>query len=144
MDSKNKLYIPPSGPPQGIKIDPQVYVLMGQENIFKMLEDFYLEVGKSSIAKMFPSDLSVASKKSAEFFVHILGGPPIYQERHGPPMMRKRHMAFTITESDRQVWLSCFRKILVGAGEKYRFPMEHMPSFLGFLDQFSGWMVNSE
>ena len=35
----------------------------------------------------------------------FLGGPNIYTEEHGHPMLRKRHMAFTITEFERDAWL---------------------------------------
>ena len=61
---------------------------MGQENIFKMLEDFYLELEQSSIRHLFPDDVVAASRKSAAFFVGLLGGPPLYQQLYGPPMMR--------------------------------------------------------
>lgn len=38
-------------------------------------------------------------------FNTVLGGPNIYTEEHGHPMLRKRHMAFTITEFERDAWL---------------------------------------
>lgn len=136
-----QFYVPPEGPPS-VKPSQEIYSLMGEDNIFKMLEDFYLELEKSPIRKMFPEDMREASKKSGAFFVFLCGGPPLYQERIGPPMMRKRHMAFQIDEEARQVWLNCFKEILLDAGRKYQFPMQHMPGFLNFLDKFSAWMVN--
>lgn len=136
-----QFYVPPEGPPS-IKPSQEIYGLMGEENIFKMLEDFYLELEKSPIRKMFPEDMREASKKSGAFFVFLCGGPPLYQERIGPPMMRKRHMAFQIDEEARQIWLNCFKETLLDAGRKYQFPMQHMPGFLNFLDKFSAWMVN--
>lgn len=143
MTERQHFYVPPGGPPQGINPDPEIYAKMGEENIFRMLEDFYGELELSSIRPMFPEDMKEASKKSAAFFVFILGGPPLYQQRHGAPMMRKRHMPFVIDEAARQVWLGSFKKILSEAESKYQFPIEHMPSFLHFLDKFSAWMVNS-
>jgi hemoglobin len=98
MDSKRQFYIPPEGPPQDIRLDPEIYRLMGEENIFKMLKDFYHALESTPIRHLFPENMEEASKKSAAFFVFILGGPPLYHQRHGPPMMRKRHMAFTIDE----------------------------------------------
>lgn len=138
-----RFYIPPEGPPQGIQPNPEIYAAMGEASIYKMLEDFYLELEKSSIRSLFPEDMRQASKRSAAFFVYILGGPPLYQQQYGPPMMRKRHMPFTIDESTRQVWLNCFKLILREADKKYQFPMEHMESFWHFLDRFSLWMVNT-
>lgn len=144
MTKLNKFYVPPEGPPQGISPNPLIYQAMGEAAIFKMLEDFYIELGQSSIKHLFPDDVVEASKKSGAFFVFILGGPPLYQERYGPPMMRKRHMAFAIDEQARQVWLECFKKTLVDADKKYQFPMEHFDSFWNFLDRFSLWMVNTK
>jgi hemoglobin len=135
------IYVPPSGPPQsGPSRD--IYALMGEENIFKMLADFYQELGKSSIASMFPADLTEASQKSAKFFVQVLGGPPLYVIDHGPPRMRARHIPFEIDEAARQVWLSCFMKVLENADKNYNFPMQHMVGFKDFLEGFSAWMVN--
>lgn len=143
MQPERNFYIPPGGPPQGIQPDPEIFLIMGQANIFKMLEDFYNELEKSSIRNLFPEDMRKASQKSAAFFVFILGGPPLYQQLHGSPMMRKRHMPFIIDENARQVWLACFRTTLRDADKKYSFPMKHFDSFWNFLDKFSGWMVNS-
>lgn len=144
MLPERQFYTPPEGPPQGITPDPQIYEKMGEDAIFQMLEDFYLELEQSSIRHLFPEDMKEASKKSAAFFVFIMGGPPLYQQQFGPPRMRQRHLPFAIDENARQVWLQCFKKILQQAEEKYHFPMEHMDGFWRFLDQFSAWMVNKK
>jgi hemoglobin len=144
MSKLKQVYVPPGGPPQGITPNPEIFARMGQDNIYKMLEDFYLELEKSSIRHLFDADMVQASKRSAAFFVHVLGGPPLYHQQFGPPMMRARHLPFAIDEQARQVWLNCFKAILVQADQKYGFPMEHMESFWRFLDQFSGWMVNKK
>ncbi len=136
-----EIYVPPQGPPQeGPSRD--IYPLMGEENIFKMLSDFYKELEKSSIRTMFPSNMEEASKKSAKFFVQVLGGPPLYVIDHGPPRMRARHIPFEIDEKARQVWLACFIKTLENADKKYNFPVQHMAGFKKFLDHFSTWMIN--
>jgi hemoglobin len=137
-----EIYVPPAGPPQGPGPNPEIYPLMGEENIYKMISDFYKELGTSSIRNLFPSDLEEASKKSAKFFIQVLGGPPLYVIDYGPPRMRARHLAFEIDEKARQVWLSCFDKILERAKEEYNFPSQHLESFKTFLKDFSAWMVN--
>ncbi len=136
--------MPPEGPPQGITTSPQIYAKMGEDSIYQMLEDFYAELEKSSIRHLFPQDMKEASKRSAAFFVFIMGGPPLYQQQFGAPRMRQRHLPFAIDEAARQVWLNSFKKILQNADQKYQFPMEHMEGFLRFLDQFSAWMVNTK
>jgi hemoglobin len=116
---------------------------MGEENIFKMMEDFYGELEQSSLRGLFPADMVAASQKSAAFFVGLLGGPPLYQQRYGSPMMRARHLPFAIDEAARQEWLACFERVLDQASQKYNFPAEHLPGFRAFLHGFSSWMVNT-
>jgi hemoglobin len=59
-------------------------------------------------------------------------------------MMRQRHLAFSIDENARQIWLNCFRKILIQSDVKYGFPLEHVEDFWQFLEEFSAWMVNTQ
>ena len=135
------IFTPAGGPPQSGP-SREIYALMGEENIFKMLSDFYKELEKSPIRKLFPPDLEEASKKSAKFFVQVLGGPPLYVIDHGPPRMRQRHLPFEIDDAARQVWLGCFERVLEGADKKYDFPAQHLQGFKDFLRDFSAWMVN--
>lgn len=123
--------------------DPEIYAVMGEANIFAMLEDFYQELDQSAIRTMFPRNLQKAAHKSAAFFVGLLGGPPLYHQRYGNPMMRARHMPFLIDEAARQEWLACFDRVLARAPEKYHFPAQHLPGFRAFLEGFSSWMVNT-
>ena len=136
------MYVPPGGPPRIPPPSREIYGVMGEDNIFQMLEDFYRELETSTVRHMFPQDMVEASKKSAAFFVGLLGGPPLYHERYGSPMMRARHLPFPIDEAARQEWLACFERVLDQAVEKYSFPEEHLPGFRDFLHGFSTWMVN--
>ena len=136
------IYTPPGGPPQGPGPNSAIYRSMGEANIFKMMSDFYRELEKSEVRPLFPADMEEASKKSAAFFVTLLGGPPLYMQKYGPPRMRARHIPFEIDDRARRIWLECFDKVLEGADSKYQFPMEHMQSFKDFLKSFSAWMVN--
>lgn len=116
---------------------------MGQDNIFAMLRDFYLELERSPIRRLFGPDMVAASERSAAFFVGLLGGPPLYHERYGNPMLRARHLPFRIDRAARDVWVSCFEKVLEEAPARYRFPPEHLPGFVQFLRDFSLWMINT-
>ena len=136
------IYTPPGGPPQGPGPNSEIYGVMGEGNIFRMMSDFYKELEKSEVRHFFPANMEEASKKSAAFFVTILGGPPLYFEKYGPPRMRARHLSFEIDERARQVWLACFEKTLEGADMKYQFPQQNLEGFKDFLKSFSAWMVN--
>ncbi len=143
MSEERQFYVPPGGPPRVDAPSPEIYAAMGQENIFAMMADFYQALEASEIREMFPRDMIRASRKSAAFFVGLLGGPPLYHQQYGNPMMRARHMPFAIDEAARQVWLACFDDVLAEASEKYNFPAEHLPQFRDFLAGFSSWMVNT-
>ncbi|MBK7896200.1 MAG: hypothetical protein IPJ90_15240 [Anaerolineaceae bacterium] len=143
MSEERQFYVPPGGPPRVSAPSPEIYTAMGEANIFAMLADFYQQLAESEIRGMFPRDMERASRKSAAFFVGLLGGPPLYQQKYGSPMMRARHTPFPIDEAARQVWLACFDAVLADAPQKYNFPAEHLPTFRDFLVGFSGWMVNT-
>jgi hemoglobin len=143
MDQMERtIYTPPGGPPQGPGPNSEIYRIMGEANIFKMMSDFYKELEKSEIRRLFPPDMEEASQKSAAFFVTLLGGPPLYIQKYGSPRMRARHLPFEIDEQARQIWLACFERTLEGADVKYQFPLQHLEGFKEFLKSFSSWMVN--
>ena len=142
-DGEKEIYVPPIDPSQIPAPSREIYSRMGDENIVRMMEDFYGALERSSLRPLFPADMVGASRKSAAFFIGLLGGPPLYHQRYGNPMMRARHMAFTITPSAREEWLACFERVLARATERYGFPAEHLAGFRAFLQGFSLWMVNT-
>jgi hemoglobin len=107
-----------------------------------MLSDFYQKLEKSPIRNLFPEDMELASRKSAAFFVQILGGPPLFSQNYGPPRMRQRHFPFEIDEEARKVWVELFLETLEKAEADFGFPKEHLEGFKTFLREFSRWMVN--
>ena len=141
--SERAIYVPPGGPPRVAAPDPAIYEQMGLDAIVQMIEDFYAELAQSAIREMFPVDMVAASRKSAAFFVGLLGGPPLYHQLYGNPAMRARHMPFPIDEAARQEWLRCFDAVLADAPARYNFPAEHLAGFRTFLHGFSAWMVNT-
>lgn len=137
-----EIYVPDMRPGEVQSPSREIYASMGEANILRMMEDFYRELEQSPIREMFPPDMLAAARKNATFFVQVMGGPPLYNQRFGNPMMRARHMPFYITPQARNVWLTCFLRVLQ-TPEKYNFPMEHLEGFKSFLRGFSMWMVNT-
>ena len=138
------MYVPPIDPARIAPPSREIYRLMGEANIERMIEELYRELERSPVRGLFPADMTASSRRSAAFFVGLLGGPPRYHERYGNPMMRARHLAFAITPEARAEWLACFERVLDRATERYDFPGEHLPGFRRFLREFSLWMVNTE
>jgi len=136
------MFIPPVIPQRIVPPSREIYAAMGQENITRMFEDFYVELEKSAIRAMFPADMRAAARKSAAFYIGLFGGPPLYQQRYGNPMMRARHLPFPINQAARDEWLACFERVLRDAPAQYNFPPESLGGFREFLRDFSLWMMN--
>ena len=56
-----------------------------------------------------PPDLTSARQKFYDYLTGYLGGPPVYVEKHGHPMLRRRHFIASIGPEERDEWLLCFR-----------------------------------
>ncbi|MCA1443878.1 globin [Ensifer sp. IC4062] len=59
-----------------------------------------------------PPDLSSSEQKLYEYLTGWLGGPPIYVEKRGHPMLRRRHFIAEIGPAERDEWLLCFTRAL--------------------------------
>ncbi len=59
-----------------------------------------------------PPDLSGSEEKFYEYLTGWLGGPPVYVEKRGHPMLRRRHFVAEIGPEERDEWLLCFTRAL--------------------------------
>lgn len=59
-----------------------------------------------------PKDLSGSEEKLYDYLTGWLGGPPVYVEKHGHPMLRRRHFMASIGPAERDEWLLCFVQAL--------------------------------
>ena len=138
------VYVPAGGPPMGERPSPAILEALGEEGVFQLLEDFYLELERSDVRDLFPADMVAASRKSGAFFVQLLGGPPLFSQQYGPPRLRQRHLPFEIDQAARDEWIACFERTLENAEERYGFPADCLDDFRTFLATFANWMVNAE
>ncbi|WLR51597.1 globin [Bacillus tianshenii] len=89
----------------------------GDEAISKLVNIFYDKVGKHpELSPIFPDDLTETARKQRQFLTQYLGGPPLYTEEHGHPMMRARHLPFPITPKRAKAWLACMSEAMDEAG----------------------------
>jgi hemoglobin len=64
------------------------------------------------IRKLHAADLSGSEQKLFEFLVGWMGGPQLYVQKHGHPMLRRRHLHFPIGDAERDQWMLCMQQAL--------------------------------
>ena len=68
----------------------------------------------AGIRAMHPADLTPPREKLFLFLVGWTGGPPLYVERYGHPMLRARHLPFPIGDAEAEAWTWCMEQALDG------------------------------
>jgi hemoglobin len=56
-----------------------------------------------------PPSLDGSAEKLFEYLSFFFGGPPLYIERRGHPMLRARHLHAVIGTAEIAGWMACFR-----------------------------------
>jgi hemoglobin len=97
------------------------YALLGGEAAVRSLVDrFYdlmeLEPGYAAIRRLHAADLAHAREKLFLFLSGWLGGPSLYIERYGHPMLRARHLPFAIGVAERDQWMACMEQAMADLG----------------------------
>ncbi|MFC4776785.1 globin [Paenibacillus sp. GCM10023252] len=89
----------------------------GAETVRRMVEAFYPKVQQNELlGPLFPQDIDPVMDKQYQFLTQFLGGPSLYSDAYGHPMMRARHLPFPITPERAEAWLGCMRSALVEIG----------------------------
>ena len=107
----------PAEPQQAPTPEKTPYQMMGGEQGARALSDrFYDIMASDEYAKplydMHPQPLDRIRQVFFEFLSGWLGGPDLFVEKHGHPMLRKRHMPFPIDQGLRDQWMHCMNKAL--------------------------------
>ena len=88
----------------------------GEEKIRSLVNRFYQLMDALpetyGIRKMHAADLRSANDKLFKFLSGWMGGPQLYTEQYGHPMLRRRHFPFAIGEAERDQWLLCMNQAL--------------------------------
>ncbi|MBK8813996.1 MAG: group II truncated hemoglobin [Methylococcaceae bacterium] len=93
------------------------YDAIGGENALLHLVDrfyFYMDTLPESqgIRALHQNGLTSAKDKLFKFLSGWLGGPNLFIEEFGHPMLRARHLPFIIGEAERDQWMLCMDKAL--------------------------------
>jgi len=88
--------------------------LGGGESLRRVVDRFYdlmEELPEArGILDLHPRDLDESRDKLFKFLSGLYGGPSLYIEQYGHPMLRARHLPFPIGESERDQWLLCMNR----------------------------------
>ncbi len=128
-----------SAAPQG----PTPFQMLGGEAPVRALVDrFYdlmdLEPSYARLRVLHPGDLSGSRDKLFWFLCGWLGGPNHYIERFGHPMLRARHLPYTIGIAERDQWMACMRQAMEEQGLDADLGRRLGQAFAGTAD----WMRN--
>lgn len=93
------------------------YELMGSEaTVLNLVDRFYFYMDTlpevEGIRKMHTQSLSSIKDKLFKFLSGWLGGPDLFIQEFGHPMLRRRHFPFTIGISERNQWMLCMNKAM--------------------------------
>ena len=89
------------------------YEEIGAEKLSELIDSFYSKVAvHPDLYPIFPDDLTETARKQKQFMTQYLGGPNLYSDEHGHPMMKARHNPFPITPLRAKAWLSCMSEAM--------------------------------
>jgi hemoglobin len=93
------------------------YELIGAESgVRKLVDRFYdymdSETGAADVRSLHAKSLRASREKLFLFLSGWLGGPDLYAQKYGHPMLRRRHLPFAIGKRERDQWMHCMRKAL--------------------------------
>ncbi|MDB5775848.1 MAG: hemoglobin-like protein [Herbaspirillum sp.] len=122
---------------------PSVFEMIGgAEKLREMIDRFYdlmdLEPEFAGLRALHPPTLDGSRDKTYKFLSGWSGGPNLYVEQYGHPMLRARHLPYAIGLSERDQWLRCMARAMedIGLGENLRERL--LTSFY----QTADWMRN--
>jgi hemoglobin len=88
--------------------------LGGESRIRAIVERLYdlIDADAPTLRSMLPVDDSVSRQKLSSYLIEWTGGPEVYTADRGHPMLRRRHLPFTIDHDAVETWLACMGQAL--------------------------------
>lgn len=104
---------------------PLPYELIGGDAAVRALVDRFYDLMDSApeaneVRDLHATSLKVSREKLYMYLTGWLGGPQLYTDRYGHPMLRARHLPFAIAERERDQWLWCMEQAIA----EHRMPDE--------------------
>lgn len=105
------------------------------DRVYDLME---LEPAYRALRALHPATLERSRDKLHWFLCGWLGGPNHYVERFGHPMLRARHLPFSIGIAERDQWLACMHQAMREEGIDESLADRLGEAFFGTAD----WMRN--
>lgn len=100
----------------GSKLPSHYQNIGGEQKVRALVRRFYQLMDELpeayGIRKLHARDLQGAEDKLFKFLSGWMGGPQLYVEQYGHPMLRARHLPFGIATAERDQWLMCMNQAL--------------------------------
>ena len=100
-----------------MKISTPYEMIGGEQILLNLVDRFYFYMDTlpeaQGIRAIHQNNLASAKDKLFKFLSGWLGGPNLFIEEFGHPMLRARHLPFLIGVSERDQWMLCMNKALV-------------------------------
>ena len=116
--------------------------LGGDTRVRELVDRFYdlmdLEPAYRELRAVHGSTLESAREKLYLFLSGWLGGPSLYTDRFGHPMLRARHLPFAIGTVERDQWMACMKQAM----EELEVPPELAAALGQAFFKTADWMRN--
>jgi len=91
-------------------------IIGGEEGVRRLVDTFYDYMDEldevRQIRDLHAKSLKASREKLYLFLSGWLGGPDLYVQKYGHPMLRRRHLPFSIGMQERDEWMHCMKKAL--------------------------------
>jgi hemoglobin len=92
----------------------------GEEKLRQLVDRFYDLMDEDpdyyGIRKLHPQDLAGSRQKLFMFLSGWMGGPQLFVEAFGHPMLRARHLPYPIGTGERDQWMGCMLRAMRDVG----------------------------
>ncbi|MEJ1959656.1 MAG: group II truncated hemoglobin [Nitrosomonadales bacterium] len=110
----------------------------GREKVRALTQKFYQIMDELpeayDIRTLHPENLKNSEEKLFKFLSGWMGGPQLFIEQYGHPMLRQRHLPFPIGGTERDQWLMCMEQALQDVVEDATLRAELNSSFAKVAD----------
>ena len=116
-----------------------MYDKIGEQNIRKMIHDFYTGVKKDPLlSPLYEGDFDAAQERLTLFMIQYLGGPQTYSEQRGHPALKRRHVQFPVEDDTIAQWLGNMKAAL----EQSAMKPEHKEFLWGYFQNTAEFLRN--